>query len=227
MTRRVVKDGGRADRPALTRDRIVRAALEIIDRDGIEALSMRRLGAELGVDPMAVYYHVPNKAALFDGVVEAVFAAIDIDPDTLPQTGNWRDLLVLFMRRLREVLRAHPNALPVIATRPAYTPSVLTFGDRAVAALEDSGFGSRDILIMVNCLRTYTVGHVIAELGQPVGGPTASPEEAAAIIEAYPNLARAISGGYQPDEQYELGLQAMLDGFEGRIGPTRNGARTT
>lgn len=224
MRRRVVKDGGRADRPALTRDRIIRTALEIIDRDGIEALSMRHLGAELSVDPMAIYYYVPSKAALFDGLVEAVYAAIDIDPETLPRKGNWREQLVMFMRRLREVLRAHPNALPVIATRPAYTPSVLTWGDQAMAVLADSGFASRDILIMVNCLRTFTVGHVIAELGQPVGGPTASPEEAAAIIAEYPNLASAIAGGYQPDEQYELGLQAMLDGFERRLGPHRDRA---
>ena len=75
--------GGRKQAPAtpLTRERIVATALELVDREGPAALSMRRLGAELGVDPMAVYYHVPNKAALLDAIVEAVMAKIDLTDD--------------------------------------------------------------------------------------------------------------------------------------------------
>ena len=68
---------------SLTRQRIVTAALEIVDREGLAALSMRRLGSELGVDPMAAYYHIPNKDALLDAIVEAVMAEIDLSKDEL------------------------------------------------------------------------------------------------------------------------------------------------
>ncbi|MEV0804781.1 TetR/AcrR family transcriptional regulator [Micromonospora sp. NPDC050200] len=214
---RGTSSAGRPVRPALTRDYIIRTAMALIDRDGVSALSMRKLGAELGVDPMAVYYYLPNKSALFDGLIEAVYTEIETAFDAVSE-GSWREQVATFMRAMREVLRRHPNLLSVIATRPAYAPSVLAFGDRAIGLVQSSGFTGREILHMVNCLRTFTVGHVFAEMGDPVGGPTTSPEAVnAMILESYPNLAEAISGGYQPDEEYELGLQALLDGFEQRL----------
>src|SRR5262249_890038 len=139
-------DARRPVRPALTRDYIIRVALDIVDTSGINALSMRKLGAELGVDPMAVYYHLPNKAALFDGIVELVYAEIDLDYESLAATGTWRDQISTYMRRLRDVLRHHPNVLPAIATRPAYTPSVLALGDRALGVLQEVGFSGRAAL---------------------------------------------------------------------------------
>lgn len=213
----ITDDAGRPVRPALTREYIVRTALAILDRDGIAGLSMRKLGAELGTNPMAFYHHLPNKAALFDGVVEAAYAEIDIDIEALACTGTWRDMLTAYARSLRDVLRRHPNVLVIIATRPAYTPSVLGLADRALRALRGSGFTDHDLLVMVNALRAFTIGHLLAEVGQPVGGPTPTEEEAVALIDRYPNLARAIRGGYRPQEQFDQVLQAMLDGFERRL----------
>lgn len=207
-------DAGRPVRLVLTREYIVRTALAILDRDGIAGLSMRKLGAELGTNPMAFYHHLPNKAALFDGVVEAAYAEIDIDIEALASTGTWRDMLAAFARSLRDVLRRHPNVLVIIATRPAYTPSILGLADRALGVLRNSGFTDRDLLIAINALRSFTIGHVLAEVGEPLGGPTPTEEEAVALIDRYPNLARAVSGGYRPQEQFDQVLQAMLDGFE-------------
>jgi TetR/AcrR family tetracycline transcriptional repressor len=210
-----VSQESRPVRPALSRDYIIRTALAIIDRDGVAKLSMRRLGTELRVDPMAVYYYLPNKSALFDGVVEAVYSEIDLAG--LDPAAAWQEQLGEFLRRLRAAVRRHPNALPVLSTRPAYMPKMLEFGEHALGVLEGAGFSARLAIDMVNCLGTFTIGHVLAEVGEPVGGATATPEEVAASVTAgdFPRLAKAFADGYQyrPDEQYELGLRALLDGF--------------
>jgi TetR/AcrR family tetracycline transcriptional repressor len=210
-----VSPESRPVRPALSRDYIIRTALSIIDRDGIAKLSMRRLGTELGADPMAIYYYLPNKSALFDGVVEAVYSEIDLDGVDL--RAPWQEQIAQFMRRIRAAVRRHPNALPVLSTRPAYMPKMFEFGEYALGVLGTAGFGAQLAIDMINCLGTFTIGHVLAEVGEPVGGATATAEEVAASVPAgaYPRLAKAFADGYEyrPDQQYELGLRALLDGF--------------
>jgi len=200
-------------RPALNRDYIIRTALTIIDQDGLAKLSMRRLGQELGTDPMAVYHYLPSKSALFDGVVEAVYREIDLTGFDFG--APWRAQLTTFMHALRAAVRRHPNALAVLSTRPAYVPAMLGFGEHALGLLTGAGFTTTQAFDLVNCLGTFTIGHVLAEVGEPVGGATASDEELAEMVRSYPRLAAALSGGYEyrADEQYELGLQAMLEGF--------------
>ena len=204
-------------RRALTRDYIIRTALALLDRDGVDGLSMRKLGNEVGVNPMAFYHHLPNKAALFDGVVEAVFDEFVAEHDVGTPAGTWREQLASLMRLFREVLRRHPNVLPVLATRPAYAPSLMAFGDRVIGLLRESGPPEHDLLVMISSLRSYTIGQLLTDVGQPIGGPTAGMDEATALLERYPNLAKAIAGGYDPDAHYELTLQSMLDGFEKRL----------
>jgi len=212
---------GRPARPALTRAHIVATALALIDRDGIAGLSMRKLGAELGVDPMAVYYHLPNKAALYDGVVEAIWE--EIGSDAMAPEGTWPEMTATFMRRMREVLRRHPHALPIVSTRPATTPALVGVLDRALGRLVAAGLDPADAIDMTNCLATYTVGFTIAEVGEPVGGATADPDAVLAEVDpaTVPHLAAAFADGYEyrPDEQFELGLGAMLDGFAARFPP--------
>jgi TetR/AcrR family transcriptional regulator, tetracycline repressor protein len=203
-------------RPALSHDYIIRTALTMLDRDGADRLSMRRLGAELGADPMAVYYHVPNKSALFDGMVRAVYA--EIDTETLPWSGLGRDLVAAYMRRLRAVLRRHPGIVPVVATRPTHNPQFVALGEQAIARLRAEGLTARQALTLCSCLQDFTVGQVLAEVCAPVGGGGMSEQEQAAATPpaALPNLAAAIAEGYDPDEQYEQGLTAFLNGFMSR-----------
>jgi AcrR family transcriptional regulator len=205
-------------RPALTREYIVAVALALIDRDGLASLTMRKLGTELGVDPMAVYHHLPNKAALFDGVVEAVYAEIDLGG--LPTTGSWRERMSGAMHRMRAVFRSHPNALPVLATRPANTPPVLAMLEQGLRVMQAAGFAPATALDALSCLSMFTVGHALAEVGTPVGGEIDDPGAAFATMDpaAYPHLLQAfMSYEYRPDDQYELGLQAMLDGLAQRL----------
>ncbi len=125
----------RAETP-LSRDRIVQTALGIVDRDGLDALSMRRLGAELGVDPMAIYYHVPNKDALLDAIVEAVMSEIDLtfDDASLPT----EDPVVGAARAYLDAMLAHVNALPIVLSRGPSTPVALRPVELLIRILRDA-----------------------------------------------------------------------------------------
>jgi AcrR family transcriptional regulator len=208
----------RPTRPALTRDYILRTALALIDRNGVEALTMRRLGAEMGVDPMAVYRYVSNKAAVLDGVVELLWSGVELPalgPDAL-----WTEQAAAAMRSFRSALRAHPRAVPIAATHPAVTPAMLGLVERALGWLVDAGLGSTDALYLIDCLATFTMGHVLAEVGEPVGGEGAPPEAVYAGMDpqAYPRLVAAYADGYgyRPDEEFEAGLAALIAGWSAR-----------
>ncbi len=111
----------RPDRLTLNRERVIEAALTLVDREGIDALSMRRLGAELGVDPMAVYHYIPNKASLLDCLVDAIMTELGIPP-ARPADVPWDAWVIEMFNEYRKVLRAHPNALQDAATRPVRKP---------------------------------------------------------------------------------------------------------
>ena len=201
----------------LTREVVVAAALEIVDRDGLDALTMRALGRELGVDPMAVYHHLPNKAAILDGVVEAVLGEVPLDaPAGLP----WTDRLVAVARGYRDALRAHPNALPVVATRPDVTPAALRILETALGILLEAGLDPAAALKAVHAASCFVVGHALDESGLGVGEEISIAEAAAAqqqLLESgeYPNLAAAALAGEEirADDTFETGLAALLSGL--------------
>jgi TetR/AcrR family transcriptional regulator, tetracycline repressor protein len=205
----------RPTRPALTREYILRTALALIDRDGVAAFSMRRLGAELGVDPMAIYHYLPNKAVLFDGIVERIWAEVPLD--TAPPGRPWTEQAATAMRQFRAALRAHPRAVPIVGTHPAVTPTMLDLLDHALGQLTGAGLAAADAIDLLNCLAAYTIGHVLAELGEPVGGQDTPPETvyAALTLQTHPHLVAAFAGGYgyQPDQQFERGLTALIAGW--------------
>jgi AcrR family transcriptional regulator len=108
----------RADRAGLSREQVLDAALDLIGREGAAALSMRRLGAELGVEAMTLYHYLPNKDALLDGIVERVTA----QAETRFGDGPWDRTLTEYARSLRATLLRHPGAAALVATRPAVSP---------------------------------------------------------------------------------------------------------
>lgn len=108
---------GRGGSP-VTRAAVLSAALEIVDRDGVEGLSMRRLAEAVGRDPMVIYRHVPNKAAVIDGVAEVVFTELSVDA----AASDWVAEVRRVAREFRRVALAHPRAVPLLVTRPLATP---------------------------------------------------------------------------------------------------------
>jgi|SwirhisoilCB1_FD_contig_51_5811247_length_1002_multi_3_in_0_out_0_1 AcrR family transcriptional regulator len=146
-------------------ERVVETALAIVDRDGLAHLSMRKLGAELGVDPMAVYHYIPNKAALLDGLTEAVMNELGIAPprESGDDVTEW---FVYSFHSFWEVLRAHPNVLPVMATRPITGDSGLRSAERVLEELHGIGLPADDAMAAMMALTTLTVSMAQAEAGR-------------------------------------------------------------
>lgn len=151
----------------LSKERILESALKLADSEGMEALSMRRLAAELGVDPMAIYYHVPNKEALISGLVESVFSEIQV-----PLSGDedWREQVRHFAYAYRGLARAHPNLVRHLVSGSA-SAATLEAGELLYAALEEAGFSPRTVVRAADLVVDYVNGFALAEISGPLGGP--------------------------------------------------------
>jgi AcrR family transcriptional regulator len=150
----------------ITRDAVLAAALEIIDRDGADALSMRRLARALDRDPMILYRHAPGKAALLDGVAETVLAQLQVDS----ADPDWAGQLRQVARRFRALALAHPHVVPLIVTRPLATPlglrplGTLRPLEDILALLTRAGFSGPDALHIYRALFGFLHGHILDEL---------------------------------------------------------------
>jgi AcrR family transcriptional regulator len=207
----------------------VRAALAIVDRDGLDGFSMRKLGAELGVDPMAAYYYFPNKAAVLDGIVDAVQAEI---PPMPADDAPWDIRLRGMIRAWHQVLRAHPRALPVLSTHPVFSEASLRQWEAAAEILYGVGFTPVEALQAIRYISGYVVGFTLADVGQQPGDvPDPTMEEVAAQIahlppDEFPILRAAFLGGtpYDPDAKFEDGLDLFIVGLKARHDESAHGA---
>jgi AcrR family transcriptional regulator len=203
-----VAQRGPGRRVGLSRDQVLAAALDLVDDEGLAALSMRRLGARLGVEAMTLYHHVPNKDALLDGLVEAVLR----DAASDPPDDDWRAALRGYAHRLRAALLAHPGVLPLAVSRPASTPASLRIVERVLGALCTAGFPLGAALDLVNALSVFVLGHAAAEVGVPPGAPGGP---AGLDPAQFPLLTRAVSTGDGVDDatRFAAAVDALLDGF--------------
>lgn len=196
----------------ISRELIREAALRIVDTDGLEALTMRRLGAELGVDPMAAYRHFPNKVALFDGVVEQLLAEVRI-PD--PGEDWWASFSGL-VRALRAACLAHPHAVPLLATRPPTTGGAFVVIEAGLSILLAAGFSAQRSMDAVDVAARLVVGHVLAERAEsPAGLPGGEAEHQDAQEQLpeqrFPALAAVTRGGirHDPARLFDLALEGL------------------
>ncbi|MEU7925355.1 TetR/AcrR family transcriptional regulator C-terminal domain-containing protein [Micromonospora sp. NPDC049801] len=197
-------------RPTLNREYLATAALALIDAEGLRKFSMRRLGAVLGVDPMAAYRHFADQEALFDGIAEVLF--VEMDTDSLPWQAPWPELAAQYCRRLRDVLLQHPNAVPVFATRPVRSSASIDMGVRAVEKLQNAGLPPATALRILRCLREFTIGHALSVAILQAGAQSRSrkPDKGSSQY----NLLAQAADETTPDDHFEPGLQAMLCGFQ-------------
>ncbi len=170
---------------------------------------MRRLGRELGADPMAAYRHFTDQQDLFDEIAAAMFTELAMEE--LPWHGDWRELMRAYGHRVRSVLRRHPNAVPVFATRPVRSPQAVDTGNRMITLLRDAGFEPSVALRVARCVGEYVSGHMLSWTAAAV----------AAVRSRKPapggpdyNLLAAAADGSAGTDHFDLGLTAMLDGFD-------------
>jgi AcrR family transcriptional regulator len=210
-------------RQALSRERVLRAALAIADREGLDAISMRRVGEELGVEAMSLYNHVQNKAAILDGIFEMVLAEV---PQTRT-TGTWQAALRDRARALRSAFGAHPNALPLFATRPAVTPASIAHVEEVLDVLRTAGFSADQALSAMEVLVAFVVGHSTAAYA------TRRPDEESRPLYQQLDEARfprvremaRLLPARNIDKEFDFGLDAMIAGLERHLRRRRARAR--
>ena len=164
--------------------------MTIVDEHGLESLTMRRLGAALSVDPMTIYHHVPDKAALFDGLVEQVFAQIAVPPPT----GRWDEDLRAIARSARATFLAHPELVALVGTRPPVTEPAFDLVEATTAIVLRAGLGEQRAADAFDCVGRMVVGHVLAQSGHRPGARSAAARRSTDAqgtlpAERYPSIA--------------------------------------
>jgi AcrR family transcriptional regulator len=153
----------------LSRKRILAVALQLVDAEGVEKLSMRRLATVLGVDPMAIYRHLPDKAAMIAGMVEIVFGEFQVP---MVEGAEWRAKVRAFANAYRALAQSHPNLIGYLVTHiEASAPAVLAVGEFLAATLRQAGLAPLQVVTASNLIIDYLNGYVLGEssgrLGQP------------------------------------------------------------
>ena len=209
----------RAGKELLTRKRILEAALSLVDGEGIEALSMRRLAKELGVDPMAIYHHLPNKRALLSALIEQVFSEMRVPGSA--ETGSWQERVRAWACAFRDVTRAHPKLVPHLATYPeAATEATLESTEELYAALEAAGMPPIQIVGAVGVVVDYLNGFALAEASGALGEANEQREMLevldASPQEELPAMRRTLEALPSGDlgTNFEFGLEVVLAGLE-------------
>jgi AcrR family transcriptional regulator len=207
-------------REPLTRERVLRAAVALADREGADSLSMRRLAEQLGVVPMALYKHVANKEEMLDGMVDIVVG--EIDP---PAEGtDWKTAVRQRILSARRALLRHPWASRVIESRPEPTPTVIEYMDSMLGLFRAGGFS-----IDLTHHAAHAMGSRLLGFSQELfDDTTAAPPESEviqAMAKQYPNIgelvmfithddASVVGGGCDDQLEFEFALDLMLDGLE-------------
>ena len=212
-------------RPPLSRDQVLRAAVALADEGGIGALSMRKLGQVLGVEAMSLYNHVASKGDLLDGMVDVVFSEIGLP------TGDvgWKPAMRQRAISAREALARHRWAIGLMESRRSPGPATLRYHDAVLGCLRGAGFSVELTAHAYSVLDSYIYGFALQEASLPFDSAKEAPElaqEIAGQLPAgeYPHLTELAMGhvlqpGYRYGDEFEIGLDLILDGLERAVGP--------
>jgi AcrR family transcriptional regulator len=202
-------------RGSLSRERIVAAAMHMLDADGEANFSMRRLAGEMGVDPMALYHHVPNRAALMREVVDTLLAECD-----LPEpTGDWQSRVRALCHAFRRLGHRHPGAFMVYAMFNEWVPSERRLHEALYAALQAGGFSPEVMVRGARLLIGYTENFAWEEITNWIA-PFSS-EDRVKLIESlatgdYPLTTALVDriADIDPDAEFAFGLDVVIRGLE-------------
>lgn len=218
----VSSPAARAPRNTLTRERVITAALEVADADGIAALTIRALAAHLGVKPMAIYHHVANKEEILDALVDAVHADVHLPS----AAGPWRDELVLRSRSMHDALGRHPWAVGLMEARVSPGPASLASHEATLDLLLTAGFSLQATAHAYATLDAFVYGFVLQETMLDSIDLAGSAEQIIAGINlaGFPRMAQfaeqhVMQEGYAFSSSFEVGLGLVLDGIATLLDP--------
>jgi AcrR family transcriptional regulator len=212
--------GRRAGRRArLSRDQVLEAALAIADRSGLEGLTMQTIGRRLDAEAMSLYRHVRNKEEILDGLIDLVFAEIELPSPGTPWRAAMRQRAISF----RQVLARHPWAIGLLQSAGRPGPASLRHHDAVLGLLRDAGFSSLMATHAYNLVDIFVYGFVLQELTLPIATPEALAVVGEALVEPlasdeYPNFTAVgrelMASGFDYADEFEFGLDLILDGLD-------------
>ncbi|HEY8619831.1 MAG TPA: TetR/AcrR family transcriptional regulator C-terminal domain-containing protein [Dermatophilaceae bacterium] len=209
-------DSNAERRAPLSRERVLRAAVALADQNGIESLTMRRLGQELGVEAMSLYNHVANKDDILDGIVDLVLSDIDVPPSGT----DWKPAMRHRAISAHEVLLAHPWAAMLVMSRYNIGPGMTRYLDATLGRLREGGFSIEGALDAWNTLDSHLYGFTLQELNLPFDVSETQQVSASVLpqipADEFPHVAEVITHVMQSGraENFQFGLDLILDGLE-------------
>ncbi|MET1035501.1 MAG: TetR/AcrR family transcriptional regulator C-terminal domain-containing protein [Arthrobacter sp.] len=226
--------GAAPTRTRLNREIVLAAALRLVDTEGLDALTMRRLGQALERDPMALYRYAPNRAALLDGVAELVIQELVIEP----AEPDWQSQLRKTAHAFRRMALNHPHVVPLLVTRPLSTPlglrppGALRPLEQILGLLTRAGFSPENALHVYRAYYGYLYGHILNELQELV----VDAEENEALLrlglhrlpaKEFPNLRGMahLLADYDGEDELDQGITILLTGLQERLHPETAPAR--
>lgn len=211
----------------LTRDQIVQAAVALLDEEGLEALSMRKLGTRLGAGATSLYWYVANKNELLELALDEFWGMVD-DGGGLDEPDALRDVLTTYAYNLRAVLLAHPWAAALIGRLPSFGPRAFRLGERLRRIFHAAGFRELDVYLAGGTVNSYVLGQVVPAIAMQKAhnGPVRGAELLETLDELaadYPEM-RADHHTVMPEDStvgqalgFDFGLLCVLDGLETRL----------
>jgi AcrR family transcriptional regulator len=206
-------------RTPLSRDRVLRAALALADKGGIESLTMRKLARKLRVEAMSLYNHVANKDDLLDGLVELVLSEIEV-----PSIGaDWKPAMRRRAISARDVLSRHPWATRLIESRTKPGPATLRYHDAVLGILRAGGFSIEMAVHAFSILDSYVFGFAVQDISLAFATSTEVAQVGATILEQFPRdeypylaetIEHAMRSAYDHAPEFEFGLDLILEGLE-------------
>jgi len=211
----------RRRRGPLTRERVLEAALELADAGGFHSLSMRKVGAQLGVEAMSLYNHVANKEDIVDGLVDLVFAEIEVAE---PGSVDWRTAMRARALSVRAALNRHRWAVGLMEGRMNPGPANIANHNAVMGCLREGGFGFRDAVHAYSVMDAYIYGFALQEKGLPFDAPEETGDvmrrqsENVPSMDDYPYLVETAieleKAGYDYEVEFLFGLDLILDAIE-------------
>ncbi|GIH96635.1 TetR family transcriptional regulator [Planobispora siamensis] len=232
------REGRPAKNPGLSRDQIVRAAMEILDAEGVDALSMRRLGAKLGSGATSLYWHIAHKDELMELVMDEVYGELSL-PD--PEVTSWEDMASILAYGLRAAFVKHPWVIPLVGTMPSLGPNAMRMSSQMLKAFERAGFTSPPLDYAVSTLLAFVLGWTGPELAWRAtldsSGMSGRELDAAMMktvrqaAQGHPDILRRFDEYQAKDPDvvralaFDFGLTCLLDGLRVRLAECRERAR--
>lgn len=216
-------------RAVLSRNRVLAGAIALADEVGMDGFTIRKLATAIDVRPMTIYHHVANKEAIIDGMIDLIFAEIELPPVRI----DWKAAMRHRARSARAVLARHPWATPLMESRTNPGPATLSHHDAVLGCLRRAGFSIEMTGHAYALIDSYIYGFALQEASLPATGGADMAELAEAMTAQFPSgqypylveltTEYVLKPGYDFSNEFEFGLSLILDGFKNPTAPPHDG----